>query len=417
MGAEHQQVALETAAARGHLRSFGREPGELDAADARPAERPHDAVGSKVLDPALGEGPPPRALVGRGAGVGDRRDLETAVGEIEREGERVVVGSTEERAPPRLYAVELDQPARAGGEQDAGQVVAVEARRVLERAGRDDQLAGAHVDQRGPLLDRDEAALVGAERQRARENADAGFVPGFVSEPAGELESVRRGLSVGRDAPVEAQVPAEPVLIVDQRHARAAARGGERGRDSRGPAADDQDLDAFVRVLPPRLGSRAQPTQTGQAADDGLGDLPGPARAREGPVIEPDRQQRIEPLKDRHPVPGERRPALLRPHLHPRPHGLDAGPDVRDAVDLHHAVRALPGDAEQAARPVVLEAARQERAPRGGQGGPDGVSRVGRHRAPVELERDRARAVDTLGAARPKAGHAGASPDFALLRS
>src|SRR5207253_11404669 len=83
-------------------------------------------------------------------------------------------------------------------------------------------------------------------------------------------------------------------------------------------------------------------------------------------------------------------------HLRVRANRLDADAHVRDAVDLHHAVRALAGAAEEPARAVVLEAAREDAPARGEQGRADRVARVRLDRPALEGERHAPRAIDPL---------------------
>src|SRR5262249_4440092 len=89
---------------------------------------------------------------------------------------------------------------------------------------------------------------------------------------------------------------------------------------------------------------------------------------------------------------------------------LDARPHVGPAVHLHQAIRAVAGDAEQAAWPVVLEAAREDAYPRRVQGGADTLAVQGGDFAPLERERQRmTRVGQATGGQRRQVVH-GASP-------
>ena len=64
------------------------------------------------------------------------------------------------------------------------------------------------------------------------------------------------------------------------------------------------------------------------------------------------------------------------PHLHSLAHRRNAGADVRDAVHIHHAVRTLAGDTQQAARTMVFETAGEDALAGPIERGRDRVSRL-----------------------------------------
>src|SRR5207245_1073800 len=88
---------------------------------------------------------------------------------------------------------------------------------------------------------------------------------------------------------------------------------------------------------------------------------------------------------------------------------FDARAHVRDAVDLHQAVRARAAAAEEPARPVVLEAAREHAAAAGEERGGDRVALVALDGLVVEEERERPAAVDPLAGLRLEPHTAGVS--------
>ena len=100
-------------------------------------------------------------------------------------------------------------------------------------------------------------------------------------------------------------------------------------------------------------------------------------------------------LEDEHKMPY----ALTEPHLM---EWLDAHAHVRDTVHGHEAVRAVPGAAQEPARPVVLEGAREDPLAGGEERRPDRVAGVAAGRLPVEREEHARRAVDELAWLRPQ---------------
>src|SRR5439155_16075012 len=69
---------------------------------------------------------------------------------------------------------------------------------------------------------------------------------------------------------------------------------------------------------------------------------------------------------------------------------LDAGAYIGPAVHLHQTVRAIAGNTEEAAWAMVLEAACEDPHSRGIEGGRDALPHEGRHRPPLESERQKA---------------------------
>src|SRR4051812_18085290 len=92
-------------------------------------------------------------------------------------------------------------------------------------------------------------------------------------------------------------------------------------------------------------------------------------------------------------------------HAHALSRRLAAGADPGRAVDRYERVRAPAADTELAAFAVVLEAPREDAPPLRIERRRDGVPRERLDGAPVERERDRARAVDALAGLRRKARH------------
>src|SRR5262249_60672537 len=97
--------------------------------------------------------------------------------------------------------------------------------------------------------------------------------------------------------------------------------------------------------------------EAGDAPEEALGVRPDPPGPVHDAVVEPDRRETAaEVVGCGHQVSLERPADVLRGDLGALADGRGADADVRDAVDLHHAIRAVAGAAVEAAPAVVLEA-------------------------------------------------------------
>ena len=185
-----------------------------------------------------------------------------------------------------------------------------------------------------------------------------------------------------------------PRVLVDEHDPRARRRGGQRGRAPRAPAADDEHarppvLDVVAPRVPRVLADLPEP---GEVPQHLLVLRPQEPRADHRPVVEADRRERPTDLvRDREQVAVQRAPDVLRLDDRAVADRLDADAHVRYAVDGHQAVRAVSRAAEEAARPVVLERAREDPLPAGVQRGAEGVAGMPAVRQPVEGEDRRAR--------------------------
>ena len=150
--------------------------------------------------------------------------------------------------------------------------------------------------------------------------------------------------------------------------------------------------------------------EPGRVAQELLVERPEPPRPDEGLVVEARRRERPAELVGRaHQVAVERAEEVLARDDGARADRLGADAHVRDPVHGHLTVRAVARAALQAARPVVLEAARED-APAGGEERrAERVALEALDRLAVEGERHRLRAVDPLVRLRPGAAHAGGS--------
>jgi hypothetical protein len=101
--------------------------------------------------------------------------------------------------------------------------------------------------------------------------------------------------------------------------------------------------------------------EPGDAAQKPLVEGPCPARTDHRPVVEADRRERPADLvRDGEQVVVERAPDVLRLDLCALADRGHACADVRDPVHADHAVRASAAAAQEAARPVVLEASGED---------------------------------------------------------
>src|SRR5262245_56204681 len=108
-------------------------------------------------------------------------------------------------------------------------------------------------------------------------------------------------------------------------------------------------------VLAHRTVRRRNLSEAGGAPYVGLGHMP-TARMDERLVIPAHRHQPIKVLADREAVRFKRRPGILMADLHSFADRRDAASDVRRAIYVHEAVRAVASNTEQTARPVKFEA-------------------------------------------------------------
>ena len=220
-------------------------------------------------------------------------------------------------------------------QQHPDEVVAGKDQRLLEGAGRDDDPLHAVAQQEVARRHGNEPALVDRERAGGREHLAAGQLEVRVAE-----------------------------RLVDDDDARALDRGRERRLPSGPPAADHEHAgSAVLAVVAAGRRLLGHLSEAGDAAQRTLVQRPGAARPDHRPVVEADgRERAADAIDDREQVAVDRAPDVLAGHDRARAHGLRADADVGDAVDGHHAVGAVPRAAEQPARPVVLEAAREDAA-------------------------------------------------------
>ena len=201
-----------------------------------------------------------------------------------------------------------------------------------------------------------------------------------------------------------------PVLRQD--HPGAAAPGGERRREARGPAAHDQHVAMRVAMLV-TIGIRLARglAQARGGADHALVDIAPPgARPHEGLVVEAGRQQRAEEVVDPAQVELDRGPAILAA----RDEAIEeldlGGPDVGlgagALAELDQGVGLLRPGRDDAARAMILEAPPDQMDAVGEQRRGQGVAGEALVARAVEGKTEAASAVDPT--ARGQAVTAGA---------
>ena len=180
--------------------------------------------------------------------------------QIERGAIGAVVRGRDDHALADLDAILAAIAPRGVGEHHARAVVIREHQRTLDRAGRQHDLARAHLPQPlarqvgigdevrlgDALVQGDEVLRVIAERLRSRHQAQVGPVSkrrDRFRQPIARAHGLDRGLVSARSEP-----PSGRVLVAEDDASAACARGQRRGEPGRA-AADDQDVAMGERPL------------------------------------------------------------------------------------------------------------------------------------------------------------------------
>ncbi len=196
----------------------------------------------------------------------------------------------------------------------------------------------------------------------------------------------RRGTGLGRSEP---PAPPERLLALEKDEGDASGQKDLGRGKARGPAAGDGHLRA--QELRGRTGRGArvrEQAQARQVAGDLGHHLVSHRNARKhGVVVEPARKEPVDGGEDVH---LRRRVTVLALKPHPWPRRNTAAEKVGRPVHAHEALRAPRGEAEGAARSVVLHAP--------GQHGVSGHEERHRHRLAVLCRDGRSLEVDGDGA-------------------
>ena len=200
--------------------------------------------------------------------------------------------------------------------------------------------------------------------ERARQDAHFGQP---LQLGAHARDPVERRLPVDARVLLRQQPAAEREVHLRQHHARAAACRRQGRREPGRAAAHHQHVavrEGLVVAVGIALGRRL--AEARGAADELLPEQPALRRGRphEGLVVEARGQDLRDPARHRAQVEGERGPAVLRLRdqavVELALRRLDVRLGARLRADLHQRVRLLDAGADDAARPVVLEAAADE---------------------------------------------------------
>src|SRR5439155_14222837 len=163
----------------------------------------------------------------------------------------------------------------------------------------------------------------------------------------------------GQTITVVEQMTAEPGFPLQEEDPRS--RRSRLGR--RCQAGRTREHHANVRMQMLDLGIAVgtcmdiNAAQPGDVPDGAFKDWPQPARLVEALVVETDRQEAMQPIENAQNIEAKRGPGVLMANDLAGPGRLHAGADVGPAVHVHEAIRAVAGDAEEAARAMVFEAA------------------------------------------------------------
>jgi hypothetical protein len=345
------------------------------------------------------------------AGVDDPGDLHAGVLQVGNGVVPLGVGGEHHGPLARPHRPQVDQAAGGGGEHHPGQVVARKDVGPLDQPGRHDQRAGPDLDEAlgdaglAPLHHGDPVVVVPSRHHRVEEHLHAVLGgQGLPELPAG-----------GEVGPVtKAEMAAQLGLLLHQHDPSPSPRRCGRRRHAGWAAPGHQHVDVGVALVEVRLlrCHRRDATAGGESSEHRL--VGGPQRSRldEGLVVEAGPEEPAERLVGRLGIQAQRRPGVLGCHPHPRLHPAVGAPHVGLVSHLDQAVGVVEGGGEHATGPVVLEAAGEHPHPRGGEGGDDGVTGVGREGPPVPREREVSGPVEHLPGAgiEPAGGGDGPAP-------
>jgi hypothetical protein len=320
----------------------------------------------------------------------------------------VVVGE-HHRIAARQHAITVDVRRHRRSEHHARQIVIAEHQRPLVRTGCQHYASGADFPQQlacaftrrhrqmvsQSLYHRDEVVILVAECGAARQHLHVGHRSERrfdLLDPLHALAAVDFGLA-------RQQAAAQFALVVDQNHARAGCARGVRGRQAARTAADHQYVavaEAFVVavcIARVRRGAEAR-----RRANFLFVFRPPFARPHEGLVVEAGRQKARELLVDRHPVVFEARLRIYamgnQPLIQLDFGGACIGHRILAALQLHDRIRFRHVGADNAARPVILEAASNEMHAVGEQRRGQRIALKALIRTAIKGEFQRNRAID-----------------------
>jgi hypothetical protein len=195
------------------------------------------------------------------------------------------------------------------------------------------------------------------------------------------------------------QAAAELALLIDQYHPCPAAPGGEGRGKSRRSSTDHKHIAMRIASLVTiGIGRHRRTTQSGSLANVMLIGHPQRLRPHEGLVVEPGRQQPAEPAVDYTDIMFQGWPAIDRGGrqvvIQLGLRGAGIGHRVRTFVDLEDGIGFLGAAADDAPRPMVLEASPHQVHAVGKQRGGECVTGEAGQAAPLKSELKRTITID-----------------------
>ncbi|MCY1223425.1 hypothetical protein D9M72_355500 [compost metagenome] len=253
----------------------------------------------------------------------------------------------------------------------------------------------------------EDVVVVPAEDSCARKQCDVGQRLQFRDRAVGEdgCRGTVDGLA-GRK-----QGTAEPEILVCNDNAEAGAAGSQRRHQSGGTGTDDEQIaesPGFLVAL--RVALEHGPAEAGGAANGGLVDpLPKLLRPHERLVVEAGAEEGRQHAVDCPDIEAERRPTVLASRRQPAIEFGDGRLGVRigagTGADGDERVRLRGPGADDAARPMVLEAAADEQLVVGKQSRGQRIARKAAQWTAVEGEAQRFAAIDQTAGGETIAGH------------
>jgi hypothetical protein len=213
--------------------------------------------------------------------------------------------------------------------------------------------------------------------------------------------------------------PAEARVLVGDEDARTTRRRGFRRRQPRHPGADDEHVAPRMHLLVAvGVAARRRRPEPRRPADQRLVDpLPEALRPHQRLVVESRRDDARDQAVDRSHIPLQARPAVLADGGQPLMQLDLRGAQVRlvpsPLADADQRVGLLRAQPDKPARPMVLEAAAEQRLAVGEHRRGQRVAGKARHAPAVEGETQRLRPVDEPARARTLRQSVGLSAHFA----
>jgi hypothetical protein len=313
----------------------------------------------------------------RVAWIDNRRDLGAGLGQCRGAAIGVVIVGKQNGAPARQDGIATDISLDGARQHDPGSVVARKDERPFQRAGREHDLPRPNVPQpqarhsggRGrpeqltDALGRDDIIVVIApERASRRQQPDFRHrrqLGDRLRGPAGAI------IVIDLMSPAQ-QRAAKKRVAVGEYDARAAAAGRKCRRQPGRSGADDEHIAMRVPlIVARRIGRSRRTPEPGHAAQCRLPQIaPQAARPDKGLVIETGWKQRCDTADQRADITVETRPGMLARRLQPVIQrdvgGAAVGFGEVAGLELNQRRGLLRSRREYSARPVVLEAARDE---------------------------------------------------------